>query len=91
MKLAKEEWLGRISLQIQRILINIDKIQDNDEFSLEENFAKVDCLQDYYDTIHAMPIWPYDVKTLSRFFSSIMLPILIFAIQVIVEMIINRG
>jgi hypothetical protein len=89
MKSAKEDWLDRISLQIQRILIQIDKDQDRDEFIFEENFAKVECLQGYYDTIQAMPIWPYDFKTLSRFFTSIMMPILIFAIQVVVEMVIN--
>ena len=91
MKAAKEEWLDRISLQIHRTLIKIDKIPGNDYREFEDEFAKADCLQNYYDTIHSMPIWPYDFRTISKFFTSIMIPTLVFLVQIVIEMIFKTG
>jgi len=47
-------------------------------------FRRLDHLNRYYGTVQSMPVWPYDIETLSRFSSSILLPVAVVAARYLV-------
>lgn len=89
MKKAKEEWLDKISLEIRKLLIKLEQKLKAGQEDHDSCFTKLDHLKQYYDTVHSMPVWPYDFKTISRFFTSILIPIVMFIIHVIAETLIK--
>lgn len=86
MKKSKEEWLDKISLRIRSVLNKIEEgLEENRDNSLR-SFNELDLLRKHYDIVDSMPVWPYDLKTISRFFSTILIPTLMFIVEVVINM-----
>ena len=79
----KEIWLNRISPEIHEALTQVEFMLKDVSNDSQLCFARLDYLKSYYKTVESMPVWPYDTNTLSRFFTSVLVP----SIMIILELI----
>jgi hypothetical protein len=85
MKKSKEEWLDKISLRIRSVLNKIEEGLEENRDNPLRSFNELDLLRKHYEVVESMPVWPYDFKTISRFFSTILIPIIMFVIEIIIN------
>jgi len=53
--------------------------------STRESVAYLGELDSLYRRVEMMPVWPFDVSTVTRFFSVIVVPLILFGIQLATE------
>ncbi|MCK4796257.1 MAG: hypothetical protein KAT05_02685, partial [Spirochaetes bacterium] len=74
----KNKWLDEISDEIDKTLSRLGDLLKNDSKDPDSEFKRLDNLKKYHSTVQEMPIWPYDLTTISRLVSSIMIPFVLF-------------
>ena len=85
MKKSKEEWLDKISIRIRSVLNKIEEGLEENRDNPLMSFNELDLLRKHYEVVDSMPVWPYDFKTISRFFSTILIPTLMFVIEIVIN------
>ena len=77
MKKAKEDELLGIAQQFTRLYHELDlsKTQASPE-EFNKKLANLENVKKLYEVVNAFPVWPFDVKSLSRFMTIIATPVL---------------
>jgi hypothetical protein len=85
MKNAKYDTLQRIN----KYFINVDKKikEDIDNFNKldDQDVESIESINKLYDIALKMPVYPYDLKTVSSFIGSIFVPILLFLLELVLK------
>ncbi len=84
MQKTKIDLLSKLHLEFQKYY---EKLYDN---LTDKNFEKktadnLQTINNLYALASNMPVWPFDLQSLVRFFSTISIPILIFLLQMLVN------
>lgn len=78
MKKAKEVTLSIINSGFNELNNEIIENIKAHKIVNQEKFVIVKKYKDYYDMTQAMPVYPYDIKTLKSFITSVLLPIVLY-------------
>ncbi len=85
MKKAKEEELGLIHKYISRVNQELKKDFEDDKSIDNEALENFNNAKLMYDITIEMPVYPYNLKTIAAFISSILIPILFSILQKIID------
>jgi len=85
MKNAKFDTLQRIN----KYFINVDKKIKDDIDNLnkldDQDVESIESINKLYDIALKMPVYPYDLKTVSSFIGSIFVPVLLFLLELVLK------
>lgn len=85
MEQAKGEYITKISDQFEIEIQRTQELLGSSSKQLKENLTKVEQLQQLHDLAIKFPIWPFNTKSLVRFFSSVLFPILLSLISALFQ------
>lgn len=82
MKKAKAEILHKLHLEFQKYYWRLNKNLADKSFQIKtaDNLQSINKL---YLLANKMPVWPFDIHSLARFFTTVSIPVLIFLIQML--------
>ncbi|NJD77985.1 MAG: hypothetical protein FIB08_12980 [Candidatus Methanoperedens sp.] len=75
MKKSKKELLDSISKEINNALIQIEIMLKDSSNKHMNIYNRLYNLKYYYEIVNNMPVWPYDIKTLSSFITTFLIPL----------------
>ncbi len=85
MKNAKYDTIQRIN----KYFINVDRKIKGDIDSLnkldDQDLESIESIKKLYDLAVKMPVYPYDLKTISSFIGSIFVPVLLFLLELMLK------
>jgi hypothetical protein len=85
MKRAKDHDVLQIARQFQADFGSIKSLLDSDAETMKRKLEKVEQLEKLHSLVSRFPVWPFDIGNLVRFFSSVLLPLILGLIPTIID------
>lgn len=84
MAAKKKEALDRLGITFNFYYEKLSKSSEETVFDVQsaDEISKVYRL---YEIVDKMPVWPFDVKSVTRFFATITLPLVVFLLQLLTD------
>lgn len=81
----KNKNLKKVSDEYKKLIEELKLFSDDKISQIDEDLEimeKMDKIRNYYRDIEKMPVWPFDLGLISKFFTSILVPFILMLIQI---------
>ena len=85
MKRAKDRDILQVARQFQADFGSIKSLLDSDAETIKQKLEKVEQLEKLHTMVSHFPVWPFDVGNLVRFFSSVLLPLVVGFVPTVID------
>lgn len=88
MRKAKHSFILQVSEQFEADFARMRSLLSSDAEELEKGIKKVKQLREIHEMTTRFPVWPFNIESLVRFFSSILSPFVLALVPTIIDLLI---